>query len=106
MNGMLFLFRQPAGSRWRLLSFASFLGNGNSLLLGLQLFCLGKLLLEPVDASLRVDELLATGKERMAARANFNVHVSLMGGAGTETRATRTDHVDFVVCGVDAGFHG
>src|SRR5205814_4983816 len=63
------------------------------------------LLLEAVHAAFRVDQLLASGKERMAVRADFNADIALMRRARPELVPAGADDVNFFVSGMDAGFH-
>src|SRR5207253_9267246 len=59
---------------------------------------------EPFDAAGRVEDLLVACVERMAIRADFDVH--LRGGrAGLEGGAARADDLDLVVLGVDGCLH-
>src|SRR5437868_7029669 len=55
------------------------------------------LLLEAVHASFGIDQLLATGEERVATGANFDADVAFVGRAGTERVAAGANHVDFFV---------
>src|SRR2546427_1979945 len=63
-------------------------------------------LLEALDAPRRVHQLLLAGKKRMAIRADFHVHpLALDGRARLEGVPAGAMHEDFVVVGVNAGFH-
>src|SRR6185295_4231392 len=64
------------------------------------------LLLEPVDAALRVDQLLLPGKKRVAVGADFHADVALMSRAGFERVPAGANDVDFFVGGVNSSFHG
>src|SRR5207253_10912683 len=64
------------------------------------------LLLEAVDAAFRVDQLLAPGEARVAARTEFHADIALMSGARTERMRAGADDVDLLVGWVNAGFHG
>src|SRR5215471_1611171 len=76
---------------------------------GLSLLGLGLLgplepLLEALDATARVDELLLAGVERVALRADLDVQLGL-GGACHERVATRAVHGRHDVLGMDIGLH-
>src|SRR6266511_2866040 len=60
--------------------------------------------LEPLHPATGVDELLLTGVERMARRADLDVQLRL-GGARVELVAARTAHVGKHVFGMDPGLH-
>ena len=64
-----------------------------------------RFLLEAVDAAFGIDEFLASGEERVAARANFHADVALVSRARTELIPAGTGHIDFLVLGVDPCFH-
>src|SRR5580693_6610896 len=53
------------------------------------------LLLEPIHAALGVDQLLASGEERVATGADFDAYVALVGRARLERVSTGADDVDF-----------
>src|SRR3569623_1476884 len=64
-------------------------------------------LAEFLDAAGSVDDLLQTGIERMAGRADFDVQLVLaLRGAGDERAAAGAGDGDFFVIGVNAGYHG
>ena len=65
----------------------------------------GVLLLETVDASGGIDELLFACEEGVAARADFDADVAFVGGASFERVSARADHVHLVVCRVNSSFH-
>src|SRR4029453_10561154 len=60
---------------------------------------------EAIDASCRIDQLLFTGKERVAGRTNFDVQITLLGGASFERLAPRAGNCDFAVFWVNSWFH-
>ena len=62
-------------------------------------------LVEAIDASRGIDQLLLSGKERMASRANFHVEVALFGRAGLERLAASAANGDFYVFRVNSWFH-
>ena len=71
----------------------------NRLLLGLTVT-----LFEALDPASGIDELLLTGKERMAFGANFNPDV-LFSGTGLKFCTTSTTNGRFFVVGMDSLFH-
>jgi hypothetical protein len=89
------------GSANRLLNF----GLDAFRVLGLKQLGLGEILLEAIDAAFRIDELLTASEKRMTVRANFHADIAFVSRTRTERVGTRTDHVDFLVVGVDACFH-
>ena len=62
-------------------------------------------LVEAIDASSGIDELLFSGKERMASRADFYVQVTFLGRARLERLATSAGNGYFGVLGVYSWFH-
>ena len=62
-------------------------------------------LVEAIDASCGIDQLLFTRKERMASRTNFDVQVALASGAGLERLAARAGDGNFNVFGMNSWFH-
>ena len=62
-------------------------------------------LVEAIDASCGIDELLFARKERVASRTDFDVQVTFLRGAGLECFAARTCDVYFDVFGVNSRFH-
>ena len=62
-------------------------------------------LVKAIDASCGIDQLLFSGKERVAGRANFDVQIALLGRAGLESFATSTANGYFDVFGVNSWFH-
>jgi hypothetical protein len=62
-------------------------------------------LVEAIDTSCGIDELLFTSEERVASRTDFDVQVTFLGGASLECFATRTADVYFDVFGVNSRFH-
>ncbi len=62
-------------------------------------------LVEAIDASCGIDELLFTGEEGVASRTDFDVQVTFLRGASFECFATRAGDVYFYVFGVNSRFH-
>lgn len=62
-------------------------------------------LVESINASCRVDELLLTGEERVASRADFDVQVVFSGRAGFEALTASATNGYFVIFRVDSWFH-
>ena len=62
-------------------------------------------LVEAIDSSRGVDQLLLAGKERVASRTNFNVQVTFLGRASLEGLAARAGDGDINVFWVDSWFH-
>ncbi len=62
-------------------------------------------LVEAIDASRRIDQLLLAGKERVASRTNFNVQVTFLGGASLERLAARAGDGNIDVFWVNSWFH-
>ena len=62
-------------------------------------------LVEAIDASCGIDELLFTSEERVASRTDFDVQVTFLGGAGLECLAARAGDGYFDVFGVNSWFH-
>jgi len=62
-------------------------------------------LVEAIDASRGIDQLLFAGEERVASRANFDVQVALFGGACRErlTASAGNSYID--VFWVNSWFH-
>ena len=66
----------------------------------------GILLLEPLHAAARVNQLLLAGEERMALGTDFHVQdVALVSGARLESAATSADDSDLVIRGVNLVLH-
>ena len=61
-------------------------------------------LLELINATAGINELLLTRKERMAFGANFNTD-AVLNGAGHEFLAASALYSDFLVFGMDSCFH-
>src|SRR6185312_7111830 len=59
---------------------------------------------EALDSSRGVDQLLFAGEEGVATRADFDVDVALVCGAGGEGASACADDTNFVVVGVDSCF--
>ena len=62
-------------------------------------------LVEAVDASGGIDQLLLAGKERVASGTNFDVQVTFFGGASLELLAARAGDGDIIVFWVNSWFH-
>jgi len=62
-------------------------------------------LVEAIDASCGIDQLLLAGKERVASRTNFDVQVTFLGGASLERLAARAGDGDINVFWVNSWFH-
>ena len=62
-------------------------------------------LVEAIDASRGIDQLLLSGKERMASRTDFHVQIALFRGAGLERLTASASDVDFYVFWVNSWFH-
>ena len=62
-------------------------------------------LVEAIDASRGIDQLLFAGEERVASRANFDVQVALFGGAGLERLAASAGNSYIDVFWVNSWFH-
>jgi hypothetical protein len=62
-------------------------------------------LVEAIDASGGIDQLLLAGKERVASRTNFDVQVTFLGRASLESLAARAGDVNFNVFWVYSWFH-
>ena len=71
--------------------------------LGCRLFAIA--LVETIDASGSVHELLLSGEERVASRTDFHVQVALLGGARLERLAASAGNSDFDVFRVNSRFH-
>jgi len=62
-------------------------------------------LVEAIDASGGIDQLLLAGKERVASGTNFNVQVTFFGGASLERLAARAGDGNINVFWVYSWFH-
>ena len=62
-------------------------------------------LVEAIDASCGIDQLLFAGKERVAGRTDFDVQVTFAGRASLERLAARAGNGYFVVFGMNSWFH-
>ena len=62
-------------------------------------------LVEAIDASRGIDQLLFAGEERVASRANFDVQVALLGRAGLECFAASAGNSYIDVFWVNSWFH-
>ena len=62
-------------------------------------------LVEAIDAPGSIDELLFAGEEGVASRANFDVQVALLGGAGMERLAASAGNCYIDVFWVNSWFH-
>ena len=70
-----------------------------------KVFRLLQLFHEAVDAAFGIYQLLPAGEKWMAVRADFHAQVTLVRGASFKGAAAGADHVDFVVGGMNSGFH-
>src|SRR5438874_1419959 len=86
-------------------SFAAIAGRLRSGLLGLGLLA-GVLLAELLDPAGGVDDLLLARVERVARRADFHVQRLAERRARREGVAAAAGDLDFLVFGMDLGFHG
>ena len=67
----------------------------------------GVFLGEALDAAGGVHEFLLAGEERVAIRADFDAqHVAFDGRARLERVAARAVHRNWMIVGVNTGFHG
>jgi hypothetical protein len=62
-------------------------------------------LIEAIDASCGIDELLFTREERVASRTDFDVQVAFLRRARFETLAARAANGYVVIFGVNSRFH-
>ena len=62
-------------------------------------------LVEAIDTSCGIDQLLFSGKEWMASRTDFDVQVTFLGGASLEGLATRAADRNFNVFWMNSWFH-
>ena len=62
-------------------------------------------LVEAIDASSGIDQLLFAGKERMASRTNFDVQITFLSRASFEGLATSAGNGNIDVFGVNSWFH-
>src|SRR5690349_12916184 len=62
-------------------------------------------LVEAIDSSCGIDQLLLAGKERVASRTNFDVQVTFLGRASLEGLAARAGDGDINVFWVNSWFH-
>ena len=62
-------------------------------------------LVDAVDASCGIDQLLLAGKERVASGTNFDVQVTFFGRASLERLAARAGDGDINVFWVNSWFH-
>jgi hypothetical protein len=58
-----------------------------------------------IDAARSVDQLLLTGKERMAGRTNLHVQIVFAGGTGLKGLAAGAGNCDFLIFRMNSGFH-
>jgi hypothetical protein len=62
-------------------------------------------LVEAIDASCGVDQLLLAGKERVASGADFDVQIALLGRARRERLAASAGNCDIDVFWMNSWFH-
>ena len=62
-------------------------------------------LVETIDASRGIDQLLLPGKERVASRTDFHVQVALLGGASLERLTASATDCYFDVFWMNSWFH-
>ena len=62
-------------------------------------------LVEAIDTSCGIDQLLFSGKEWMASRTDFDVQVTFLGGASFEGLAASAGNCNFDVFWVNSWFH-
>ncbi len=62
-------------------------------------------LVEPINPSRRVYQLLFACEKRMAGRANFNVQIAFFRGVCLKTFAARAGDGDLVIVGMNSWFH-
>ena len=62
-------------------------------------------LVEAIDTSCGIDQFLFSGKEWMTCRTDFDVQVTLLGGASLERLATRAGNRNFDVFWMYSWFH-
>ena len=62
-------------------------------------------LVEPIHASSGIDQLLLTGKERVASRADFDVQVAFFGRASLKGLAASAANGNFYVFRMNSWFH-
>jgi hypothetical protein len=76
-------------------------------MLGGLLWCVARVFpIEAFNAARCVEQLLLTGEKWVAVGANFDAqHVALHCGLGLERMSASAVNVNFVVIGMDAGFH-
>src|SRR5258708_13223241 len=61
--------------------------------------------IKPINAPRRVNQLLLSGKERMASRANFDVQVAFASRTRLELFAARAGDLYFAILRMNSGFH-
>ena len=64
-----------------------------------------KSLLELVNTTACINELLLTGEEGVALGANFNSHFAALGGTGNNSFAASALNDTLYVIGMDSAFH-
>jgi hypothetical protein len=80
------------------------LGNSD-LLLSRGGWHVGVLAAEALHSSGGVQKLLLTGEERVAGGADFHVDIASVCGPGGKGVTAGTMHANFVIIGMDGGFH-
>ena len=76
---------------------------GSGCVFGSWLFAIA--LVEAIDASCGIDQLLLTGEKRVTRRTDFDVQVTFASRASLEALAARTSDVNFDVFWVNSWFH-
>ena len=62
-------------------------------------------LVEAIDASSSIDQLLFAGEERMASRTNFDMQITFLGRASLESLAASAGNGNINVFWVNSWFH-
>ena len=69
------------------------------------LTCCFKTASELINASAGINELLLTGEERMALRADVYADLAGLGGTGNEGLAASADDLGLLIVGMDCFLH-
>jgi hypothetical protein len=62
-------------------------------------------LAEFLDTPCRINNLLLAGIKRMAGRTDFHMQILVHGRAGGKLVATTAGNLNFIIAGMDIGFH-